>query len=116
MAFSEFEYRRIESVVATFVEEHRPPPDVRPQLDLAFPIAGQSVEIFEIRPRWRGKHGETVENAVAKATFVKTSGRWKVYWKRADLKWHAYPPNPIVRTLERFLKLVAQDEHGCFFG
>ena len=116
MAFSEFENRRLERIVGTFIEGRRPPHHIRPKLDLAFRIAGQSVEIFEVRPRWRGKPGETMEHSVAKATYVKTSDRWKLYWKRADLKWHAYPPVPIVRTIEQFLKLVAEDEHGCFFG
>lgn len=116
MAFSEFEAKRLEKVVGSFVQAHRPAPHIRPQLDLGFRIAGQSVEIFEIRPRWRGPPGETREHAVAKATYVKAQHCWKIYWQRADLKWHSYPEAPRVRSIERFLSLVAEDSNACFFG
>ncbi|MGH8716972.1 MAG: DUF3024 domain-containing protein [Burkholderiales bacterium] len=29
---------------------------------------------------------------VAKATYVKAQDVWKVFWQRADLKWHRYDP------------------------
>lgn len=116
MAFSEFETKRLEKVVGTFIDKHRPPPHIRPELDLSFRINRQSVEIFEIRPRWRGEPGETMEHPVAKATFVKTQELWRVFWMRADLKWHSYLPVPRVGTIEKFLALVAEDKHACFFG
>jgi hypothetical protein len=53
---------------------------------------------------------------VIKATFVKRSGTWKMYWKRADLKWHRYEPEPEVETLEEVLAIAERDEYGCFFG
>ena len=49
-------------------------------------------------------------------TFNKTRALWKVFWKRADLKWHAYPPMPHVGTIDKFVELVAEDKHACFFG
>lgn len=116
MALSEFETRRLEKAVGAFVERRRPAPHIRPQLDLAFRVWGQSVEIFEVRPKWRGAPGETMEHSVAKATYVRSREIWKVFWKRADLKWHAYPPAPQVGSIERFLALVDEDRDGCFFG
>ena len=116
MAFSEFETRRLEKLIDAFVEQRRPPPHIRPELDLGFRIAGQGVEIFEIRPRWRGKPGEIMEQPVAKATYVRTQEVWRVFWMRADLKWHGYSPAPHVPTVEKFLALVAEDRHACFFG
>ena len=115
MALSELERKRIERTVAAFIEKRRPPPHIRPQLDLSFRLSGQSVEIFEIRPRWR-EPTEKVEQGVAKATLVKSNGEWKVFWLRADLKWHRYDPAPQVRSLEDFLSLVEKDEYSCFFG
>ncbi len=116
MAFSELEAKRIEKAVGAFIDKHRPPPHIRPELDLAFRISGQSVEIFEIRPRWKGEPGEIMEHPVAKATYIKTQELWRVYWMRADLKWHGYPPTPQVGSIEKFLALVAEDKHVCFFG
>ena len=115
MALSEFECKRIERAVSEFMEKRRPPPHVRPKLDLSFRIADQSVEIFTVRPRWNNPT-ERTEQSVAKATFVKSSGIWKVFWMRADLKWHRYDPVPQVPTFEKFLAIVHEDEHSCFFG
>lgn len=115
MAFSEFELRRLEKLVGQYVEKRRPPPHIRPELDIAYRISGQSVEVFEVRPVWK-QPDEIGEHPVAKATYVKTQGIWKVYWMRADLKWHGYQPHPQVKHIEEFLALVDHDQYGCFWG
>ena len=115
MAFSEFELKRYEKVVKAFVDKHRPPPHIRKDLDLGYRLKGQSVELFEIRPRWDNPK-ELLEHAVAKATYVKTQGVWKLYWQRADLKWHSYEPYPAAKSLDAILKVVGIDAYGCFFG
>ena len=53
---------------------------------------------------------------MARATYVKRQSLWKVYWQRADLKWHLYEPVPEVNTLEEFLRIVEADEYACFFA
>lgn len=115
MAFSEFETKKYESAVQTFMDRRRPPPHIRAQLDLGYRITGQSVEIYEIRPVWR-EPTKTIETPVAKTTYVKTQRVWKVYWQRADMKWHLYAPIQEVDTFEAFLEIVNRDEHGCFWG
>ena len=116
MALSEIERARVARAVGAFVEKRRPPVHVRQEVDLAFRLKGQSVEIYQIRPRWQGAPGETMEEPVAKATYEASGARWKVYWQRADLKWHLYKPTPQVDSIERFLEVVAEDKHSCFFG
>lgn len=115
MALSEFEQKKYEKEVRAFIEKRRPPPHIRNELDLGFRLEGQSVEIFEIRPLWRHP-GKKIEEAVAKATYVKTQRVWKVFWQRADLKWHRYDPEPEVSSLQEFLALVDRDKYACFFG
>ena len=115
MAISEFEIKRCEKLVGAYVEKHRPPPHVRKEVDLSYRIKDQSIEIFEIRPRWN-KPDQLIEEMVAKTTYVKRSGLWNVYWQRADMKWHSYDPMPQVGSLEKFLTLVEEDQHGCFYG
>jgi hypothetical protein len=115
MALTEFEQRRCEKIVGAFIEKRRPPSHIRQKLDLGFRVAGQSVEIFEIRPQWN-KPEVRREHPIAKATFVKSQSVWRVYWKRRDLKWHRYEPVPTVATLEEFVILVNEDEHSCFWG
>ena len=115
MAFTELELKRYHKAMERYIEAHRPPPHIRPKLDLAYRISGQSVEIFEIRPAF-GDPKETLEEYAAKATFVRRAREWRVYWQRADLKWHRYQPRPSVRSIDEFLALVEEDKHCCFFG
>ena len=115
MAFSEFELKRYEKAVKGFIERNRPPAHIRKELDIGFRQEGQSVEIFEIRPRWDNPK-ERIEYSVAKATYVKTQGIWKIFWQRADLKWHTYTPHPKAKSIEEFLDIVEADTHACFFG
>jgi hypothetical protein len=116
MAFGEIEEARIRKLLSEWLERRRPPPHIRPQLDLAYRVSGQSIELFEVRPVWRGKPGERAERAVAKATYVKAQEQWRIYWRRADLKWHRYEPYPSASSVQHFLSVVDADQYACFFG
>ncbi len=98
-----------------FIDKRRPPEHIRHQLDLSYKIDKQSVIIFELRPFWQDKE-KIIESPVAKATWVKAQNAWKIFWMRADLKWHGYAPDAKVDTIEEFLKIVDEDKHGCFWG
>ena len=115
MALNDIERKRIEKEVDAFVQKRRPAPHIRPQLDIGFRVSGQSVEIFEIRPRWK-EPDVKMEHPVAKATFVRSQAQWKIFWMRADLKWHAYQPLSAVRSIDQFLDAVDKDEYSCFWG
>lgn len=115
MAISEFEIKRCERELEKFMAKHRPPPHIRNEVDLCYLIKNQSVEIFEVRPHWQDK-AEKTDTPVAKATFVKRQGLWKVFWHKSDMKWHGYEPEPEVGSIEQFLALVGEDKHCCFFG
>lgn len=115
MAFNDLEQKRVEEEVSAFVESRRPPPHIRSELDLGFRVSGQSIEIFSIRPAFR-QPDKTTEIPIAKATYIRKRDYWKVYWQRADLKWHYYGPCPVVKDVHEFLDLVGKDEYCCFFG
>ena len=105
-------------IVASQAWNERIPGDplrFRDEVDLAFRIDDQSIEIFEIRALWRHP-GEKVESSVAKATYVKSREAWKVYWKRADGRWHRYEPAGELGSLEEVLALVGEDAYGAFWG
>ncbi len=115
MPLREIERLRCTKALEGFLTRYRPPAHLRDQLDIAYRISSQSVEIFEIRPQYLDPTTR-YEKAIAKATFVRTHGHWKVFWMRADLKWHAYEPDPVVPGIEAFLEIVERDELCCFFG
>ena len=116
MALTELETARVRKAVGAFVAGRRPPPHLRQELDLTFRISGQSVEIFEVRRAYGGSPGEKIELPVARATYVRSLRRWRVFWLRQDMKWHSYKPVPVVDTIDEFVTLVHEDRNGCFFG
>jgi hypothetical protein len=115
MELAEIEKTRIEKAMTAFMERRRPQESIRSKLDLGYRISGQSLELFEIRPRWDMPE-VILEHSFAKATNVRTQQVWKVYWIRGNLKWHKYDPAPEVSSIEKFLAVVDQDEYSCFFG
>jgi len=52
MAFNDLDRRRIENAMGRFLAKRRPPPHIRPELDIGYRLQDQSVEILEIRPQW----------------------------------------------------------------
>jgi hypothetical protein len=99
----------------SYIARIRPPEDIRDQLDVAYKIEDQSIIVFEIRPSIE-KPEEKREHPLAKATFVNAKNHWKVFWLRADMKWHSYEPKPAVNTVEEFIHSVEQDKFFCFWG
>lgn len=115
MAFNDLDSKRIANAMAAFLAKRRPPPHIRPELDIGYRLIGQSIEIFEIRPQWDNP-SIIREHPFAKATYVRTQNLWKVFWNRSDLKWHGYEPASTVKLIEEFLAAVDADHYGCFFG
>jgi len=105
----------VEKQIMEFVESLRPEESIRSELDIGYRITGQSFEIFEIRPRWK-QPNITQEISVAKATYVKSKNIWKLYWKRADLKWHRYDSLSDTKYLQDILKEIGKDPFCCFWG
>jgi hypothetical protein len=111
---SEIENIEIEEI-DNYLNYIRPPEEIREELDISYRIEKQSVIIFEIRPNWQNPNVK-MEIDIVKTTFIKKDNNWKVFWKRADLKWHSYKPKPIVENLLEFIRLIEKDEYGCFWG
>ena len=114
MAFSEEEIARYSASASAFCER-RIPTHVHDKLWMDFRIEGQSIILLEFRPHWQDK-SKVVESPVAKTTFIRKTGEWKLYWMRADLKWHVYEPRPTTSSFDEFLDEVDRDEWCCFFG
>ncbi|CAK7031263.1 MAG: hypothetical protein DESF_01312 [Desulfovibrio sp.] len=115
MAFTELELARYTKAFAAFRKKYGPKPEIRSKLDWGCRIEGQSVELYEIRPRWDDPT-QIMHSSFAKATFVKSTALWKIYWMRASGKWNSYPTCPEVGTLEKFFQVVKEDVDCCFFG
>ena len=116
MAFNDAEIARYAGLIEKLIwAKRRPPLHLRHKVREGQRIRGYEIELFLVRPHFLNPT-QQIESSVAKTRYVKSRKVWQVFWKRADLKWHRYPPRPEVKSLERFLKLVDEDAHCCFWG
>lgn len=114
MAFTNEEADKIKKQMDDFILKRRPPEDIRNEVDLSYKIEKQSIIIFEIRKMFQQEG--VAEIPIAKATYTMKNKYWKIYWQRADLKWHSYEPNEQVKNISSFIKTVDEDKYGCFWG
>ena len=116
MAFTNLEIAQHSALIEKlFWSKHRPPLRLRDRMREGQRIEGHSIELFYVRPLFSDRR-RTIEESIAKVTFVRASGVWRIFWKRADLKWHRYPLCPETATLEAALRIIHEDASACFFG
>ena len=102
------------------IEEHfwarrRPPLHLRDRVREGQRFTDQAIELFLVRPAF-DRPGESVEASIAKVQYVRCSDTWRLFWKRADGKWHRYPPCPETESLVAALGVIHEDANACFFG
>ena len=115
MAFNPFHLREIQSNLTIWLEEKRPPVELRDEVDLQYTIKDQNIILEEIRPSFMDP-SKILTIPLAKITFVNSKNEWKTYWMRASGKWELYVPDKKISTLEEILKEISADPYGCFFG
>ncbi len=116
VAFTDDEIAEYSRLIEEIVwSRRRPPLHLRNKVREGQRIAGHEVELFMVRPAFQDPP-LLIEEAIAKARYVRSRDIWLVFWQRADLRWHRYDPCPEVKTLEEFLEIVATDSCGCFWG
>jgi hypothetical protein len=115
VALSENQLRECLSAVGAFIAKRRPPESVREKLDYRADIEGQVVTVVSIRPAYNDPN-RMLDSPIARARWIGTKQKWRLFWMRADLKWHAYEPMLEAPTLAAVLQEVDRDPHGCFFG
>ena len=115
MPLPEIQIRECLAAAGEFVSKRRPPPEIRDKVDLRADIHGQTLTILSVRPAYNDPKRK-VEHPVARARWVGTRQVWRLFWMRADLKWHSYTPLPESRSIATLLAEVDRDPHCCFFG
>jgi hypothetical protein len=48
--------------------------------------------------------------------YVRTRKVWRLFWRRADLKWHGYEPLAESARLDALVREIDNDPFCCFFG
>ena len=98
-----------------FWSRHRPPLKLRDKIREGQRFSGLAIELFFVLPAFE-RRGEFIEQSIARLRYVRRHDVWRIYWMRADLKWHLYPPCPEVASLDEALRIVGEDANCCFFG
>ena len=105
-----------ESRIKQYVESIRPESqEIRTKLDFGYSYDGKITEIYDIRPVWNNP-AETQNIPFAKIRFYKSKQLWNLYWMRASGKWELYEPFSKSAHLDKIIKVIREDKHGCFFG
>jgi Protein of unknown function (DUF3024) len=114
MPFSELELRQIEQTVGKFCRKQSPI-HLKDKLRLEYSVKGYEVVIVERRPKWDDPK-EWIESPVAKLKFIRSANKWRLYWQRADLKWHEYPGSSSSERIGDLVREIDADPLACFFG
>ncbi|MBK7964477.1 MAG: DUF3024 domain-containing protein [Bacteroidetes bacterium] len=115
MGFTPTEMLEIIETMEAYMVQIRPPEHIRPKLDIGYRIEKLSVIIFEICPNFENPE-IFIQFDFAKTTFIRRHKTWKVYWMRSSLNWDNYPTKNPIKNLSDFVRLIEDDEHGCFKG
>ena len=103
----------VENQIKKLVDGIRPPIDIRDKLDIGYSFKNNTLEIFEIRPKWDNK--DIIKNYPF-AKYTKSKLEWTIYWMRASGKWERYEPKMHVNSIDEFFTIITDDDYGCFFG
>ena len=116
MAFTDNEIaEHLKVLEDAFWSRRRPPLHLRAQVREGQRITGQSIELFLVRPAFHHP-GEPIEEFIAKVQHLPRQRVWRIFWKRADGRWHRYQACVQADSLADALRVIDEDANGCFFG
>jgi hypothetical protein len=101
-------------VVGKFCRKQSPV-HLKDKLRLEYSVKGHEVVIVERRPGGDDPK-EWIESPVAKLKVIRTANNWRLYWMRADLKWHEYPGHSSSKRLDELVQEINDNPLACFFG
>ena len=104
----------VENALRKFCER-RVPEHVRDKVRLNFPIRGNSVILFEERPRWN-KPTEWINSKVAQFRFDPLTNKWSLHCRDWNGRWHNYTLVQPEKDFNELLGEVDRDPTGIFWG
>jgi len=100
-------------IIQKIEEKFRVPERVADKIKNIAEKSGNNYILYETRPAWDDSKKPWTKLPVAKMTFVKISGRWKIYWMRASGKWDLLGE---YKSFRNALNTIEKDKFGCFWG
>ena len=78
-------------------------------------IAPTHVTIVEVRPDWRGGP-ESTRFPIARLRYMKTTGKWAIYWRDRNLKFHEYKRKRPTKNIQALLDHIEDSGDPIFWG
>ena len=105
---------KIERIMRPYCE-NKAPEAYRDQLRVGFKFRGNSVTLYEERPRFR--EPETwVDIVVAQFRYDPHSEQWTLYCADRNSRWHRFDYIEPNKSFKRLLDVVDEDPTGIFWG
>lgn len=106
----------IEMEIQKFIDAIRPEEEeIRKKLDFTYTLEKNVFTLYEVRPDWTDA-SVYKKYACARARFIKTTGKWRMFWLRASGKWEHFKPYPDTKSFQEVLINIGEDKYGAFFG
>jgi len=96
--------------------DQRVPAHLRDQVRVECDLAPRHLTIVECRPPWHKDAGaEWTRFPIARLRYTKATGRWSLYWRDRNSKWH---PFDLVEpgTVDQMLVAIDEDAIAIFWG
>jgi hypothetical protein len=91
------------------------PDRLKDRLRLGYRVRGNSVTLYEERPRFDNP-AEWIEIVVAQYRFLPKEDKWTLYWADRNSRWHLYEDAEPDERLQELLDEVERDPTGIFWG
>jgi len=80
-------------------------------------VRGTSVTIVESRPPWQADLGpDWTRFPIARLRYDPTVGRWTLYWRDRNLRWHRYDRIDPAPHVDPLLAEIDADPTAIFWG
>lgn len=95
--------------------EGKIPPELRSEIRISFAIEEDAVTLYEERPFFRDPRTWT-KSHVAQFRYDANKGKWTLYYRTGQNKWHRYSYTSPVKNIRRLVEEVEEDPTGIFWG
>ena len=110
MALPEADVHRIQRWARTRVPEH-----LWEQVKVEADVGDRYVDIVEVRPPWNGV-GDHTRFPIARLRYTGATGRWGIYWRDRDLKFHEYQRKLPTKNVQALLDYIDNSGDPIFWG
>ena len=97
--------------------DQRVPAHLRDQIRVECDLAPRHLTIVECRPSWDKDAGaEWTRFPIARLRYTKATGRWSLYWRDRNLRFHLYDRLAASPHVDEILQEIDRDPTGIFWG